>query len=695
MAGLLSNVANDAGTASGAAVLDAATPDTSTNITPPAQGGGLLTTPTQIPDAPKDPAQDGANLLTSIAGTVNPANTLQQDSAGTPISAYDYFPKGSDNTKTDIGTPPPGMSTEPLYNSDGNIIAPSPAAQYSIANSADPKSAMANYMAMAGMQDAHGFEGGKSDVLPSGATANPGDGTNKGLLGLQTFVPGVGMIGPDLGGAVKGDMLRQQELRANNQDFRAESQLGLATRAQANQDDYVKIAQQKLGIDLSDLSMRQTKFGWQSQDRDRQQKIINGMAQAGAQGGYGAAIDFLKTVDPMMAVGLEAQKQKLDAGIMQNQVMQAQLPSQIQNGMLASYATLGKMYQGIMNAPADKQQQLYQTMRPMILKVNPHASEQWDSSSQADALLSTSQAMPQSTLWNTFQQQAYNNTQTGKINTALGWATKTFGSDSPQVASLQQEQQSTEAKLLQSTIDNTKAQSEVNKNNQQVATQQFNNTQTLNDNMTKANPGYIPFLQNMQMMQPLINTIKKDPNSPEALVAGNSLLVQYAKMHQDKRINPVLLDTGLTDNHLQGWYKQVESEIGSGKIAISPENLNGLVNVVGSIANSYQNSQLNVENQYKKTIPSFVIDTPNGKVAGIKEDGIVYPSQRLHDIMNSGNAPVSPVDMTGLSPQEQTAATQALQNKTMTPDQVQQKVIQIRQLRSASSGGKAMQGAPR
>lgn len=517
-------------------------------------------------------------------------------------------------------------------------------------------------------------------------------GPNLALANIQTYVPGMGMIGPDLEGAVKGDILRREQGRADIKTSQDQDYLALASMDQQNKNDMTQMAADRLGIDLNEMQNKNTEFGWKTEDRNRQQMIIKGMAAAGQQGGYGAAINFLKTVDPKQALTMETSKLKLDSDIMKNKVMQAQVPNALNQAMFASYALLGKMDQGVMNAPPEQRDAVYQASLPLRLQVNPGASKTWDQTAQSNALLSTSQAMPENVLWNTAAQQALLKTDAGQNAVALGAALKSDPSgQGPLVQRLIAEGKSLDDKTLQNSLTNAKAQADVYKKQGDAGQAVVKGTEALNTSMENSNPGYKDFLTNYGMMKPNMDVIKANPNSPEAYVAGQGLVANYAKMLSGKRINPATMHQAFIDNHMQDLEKKVQSESSSsGKIPLSPTELTGLTQVLNSYADTEQTQQLKVESQHTQSAieqnNQQAKAFPDNPLPAVNIKALRYPSQQFYSIQNANSGKATPqgnnLNLSGLPPDIQASVQGAIKRSGGNPEamqQINQKLMQYRQ----------------
>lgn len=174
-----------------------------------------------------------------------------------------------------------------------------------------------------------------------------------------TYVEGVGLLGPDLGGYVKG--------------------------VQA----YQNLAQNQQNQQIQATSFNEAQF-----NREKEQTIQAGMSDSAQQGGYPAVIDYLLKADPARAIQFNQAKVGLDNSILQNKVMQATSQRDVASAMVTSYGLLGKMGYSISHAPPDQQQSLYQAALPMIKTVNPNAPDSYGGEAQSMFVLAGAQAMP-------------------------------------------------------------------------------------------------------------------------------------------------------------------------------------------------------------------------------------------------------------------------------------------------------------
>lgn len=253
--------------------------------------------------------------------------------------------------------------------------------------------------------------------------------------GGQTWVPGVGMMGADLGGAVKGDLLRQQFATTAAENNRAEETLGMAKTKLAQEQDYLKMAQADLGIKLNKASQDTKTY-------EREETIQNGMVEAAQNGGFPAVIDYLKNADPYKAVQFQAAKLKLDAGMMQNETYQLAHQNDKAAAMLGGYQMLGAMGSQIQNTPDDKKEAVYKSLLPIIKQVDPNMPNELNEDAMNKMKLGLTLSVPAAQLYNGQKEEIKYQSNTGKIMGDLQSAIDKYGPDSKEV------------KVLQNSLDN-------------------------------------------------------------------------------------------------------------------------------------------------------------------------------------------------------------------------------------------------
>lgn len=302
---------------------------------------------------------------------------------------------------------------------------------------------MADSLSIKDVMAQYGISTNPADVAPSPPAITTGLAKDANTLSQQkfgvsrpgyipvnntkpTYVPGVGMMGPDLGGAVAGDQARQQATLRQNEDSRQEEQLGMNKVELGQKQDYLNIAIQDLGLRKEDLNLKKlatgmelSKFSWAKEDRDKSQDIMKNMAAAGQAGGFSAVVDYLKGADPEKAVMFQTAKLKMDAAIMGNQVMQAQVPNELGKAMTESYGVIGKMGKAILDAPPESRNEMFKSMKPIMNTMfgdkAPETLEQFTPM----ALMAVAQATPENILYDKNKMGALMETDIGKTSVAL------------------------------------------------------------------------------------------------------------------------------------------------------------------------------------------------------------------------------------------------------------------------------------
>jgi hypothetical protein len=235
------------------------------------------------------------------------------------------------------------------------------------------------------------------------------------------YVQGMGLLGPDLGGSVRGAMLRQQYDLRNREDNRAE-------RDQSIQEE--------------NQTMQRTVF-------QKEQAVQAGMMQAAQEGGYAGVINYLQNADPERALRFTKEKNDLDQALMKTDVMKAAVPSQIAQIQAEAYGTLGKMGAALLNAAPEDRSAMYENLLPMIKQINPDAPTSLNNKAVGMFMLAQAQATPANTLFSAQQQLKTTQTDMGKALEDLHTASVKYGPNSKQVQLL-----SDEVSKLQNTQNN-------------------------------------------------------------------------------------------------------------------------------------------------------------------------------------------------------------------------------------------------
>lgn len=267
----------------------------------------------------------------------------------------------------------------------------------------------------------------QSFAMPGSVPVNSIPATPPG----PTYVPGFGFLGPDLGGAVKGAQAAQEYQMNAAANQRANEQLGMSKVKLAQDQDYLNIAKEMLGINLNKASMETQTF-------EKQQAIEAGMTQAAQNGGLPGVIDYLTSADPEKAITFQAAKLKLEAGFMENQTYQMAHQNDKAEAMMASYAAMGKFGAAIMNAPAEKREALYQGMLPIMKQFYKDMPDELDGKAVAALGAGMAMSTPAATLYSGQKNQLKYQSTAGQIVGDIHSAAEKYGVDSQEVKVLQQ-----------------------------------------------------------------------------------------------------------------------------------------------------------------------------------------------------------------------------------------------------------------
>lgn len=249
---------------------------------------------------------------------------------------------------------------------------------------------------------------------------------NMPLLNL----PGIGLVGPGEGYA-KGVQMRQQYYMNQAANARDEETLGINKAKLANEQSYVKMAQQRLGIDLNEAAMK-------SKDFEDEQSLQSGMIDAAKTGGYGGVIEFLKYAAPLKALTFETSKLMLDDAIMKNQVMQAQLPAARGQALMDTYKVGARFAGAILSAPVDQQQEMYKQALPALQQLVGSGTlpAEYDETAKAGLQLFAVQGTPESQQSAQQAMHDYSQITIGKLTLAKKAADKMYGPDSQESADI-------------------------------------------------------------------------------------------------------------------------------------------------------------------------------------------------------------------------------------------------------------------
>lgn len=421
-----------------------------------------------------------------------------------------------------------------------------------------------------------------------------------GYMGGKTYVPGVGMLGADLGGYVKGDMLARTMKISEDTNARAWNEDARQSDANARAWNADSRAERVLQMGEEDQT-------WKREDRDRSQMISAGMADAAQSGGYEGVIDYLKTVDPKMAMDFEKGKAGLDKDIMQNEVMKVTSVKDRMQAMAESYGIIGRFGAGILSAEQKDRQGMYQQILPMLKTIVPNAPDQLDAGAVRIFALGMSQALPQNMLFGATQTINKANTESAKaqldIDTALQ---KGYTMDSPYVKSLiavrdKAQNQQQEAHLQQATA-------ELQMNNKQNQ-QNFDNSEKLNDSLEKGSKDFTTFMGQWTSLKGAWEAWKNntDNSNAKSMFARQLLKTVSGANSSDTDANEIIH----TDGGLQKTILNIEGYMNGKRPSVTPGEMLQFGDFINKVRDLKISKQKSYEQQWIDTATRFKIPVEN------------------------------------------------------------------------------------
>lgn len=346
------------------------------------------------------------------------------------------------------------------------------------------------------------------------------------------FVPGVGMMGPDLGGAVKGDLLRQQRDLAEKADARQEEQLGLEKENFGLKKDYLAIAQETLGINKADLQIRQSDLGMRLETHELEMQkarsatmIQEGLADAFKNGGYLAQVDFLANNGmPNEAITLQAAKLKLDDQIMQMPVMKAKGDAEIAESKSKIYAAGGAFAKTLMDTPKEEQSQMYQVMKPAMTSIfgEDFMPKEWGLEASAKFQMMIANATPAAQLYEAKKGLEYSDTEIGKLQMTIDKMKKNgMTMNDPGLKAATTALAAETAKAQNSLLEVNRTQMTMEKDKMQTKESQYKNRLELINNVSKGSERWNKIEATKWLVEDSMQTLEKDPKNS---IAQNNIV---------------------------------------------------------------------------------------------------------------------------------------------------------------------------
>ena len=435
-------------------------------------------------------------------------------------------------------------------------------------------------------------------------------------------VPGVGVMGPDMGGAVAGDQARRAEMLKQNADSRAEEELGMSKVKLGMDMDYLAIAQADLGIRQSDSSMRLEKFSWEKADRETATQRMNDMSAASQAGGYNGVIEYLKKVDPKSAIEFHGEKLKLDNAIMNNEVMQATAPNEKNKAMLESYSILGKMSQGILSAKPEDRENMYKGMQPILQKVMGDNVPATLKEFTPIGMLAIAQSMPESQIFGAQQQSVLMQTDIGKTSAALAdLAAKGLTPDNDQTAAdlagrlagIRAKDYKAQAEITSLTAAKNAAEMSREKNQGVLRSQQMNADKDMSKRYLVESKDTGEFLTQKQNFDSAYATWDEAKKNGQGQQTAETAMIRSVGMMFNKGTfsDADAAAFAGSDSGLLQLVRRTRSQYeATGGIVANPKEIGRLKSLMDNMAEVKQKTQEDINSRYKEMEGQYNI-TPN------------------------------------------------------------------------------------
>ena len=479
---------------------------------------------------------------------------------------------------------------------------------------------------------------GVSEDLPTGVPTSTVEGsrvtygTQRPVVTMEQKLQDLNLgEGIGLSGAVKGLQAAQAYDLAQHKDNRDEQMLGINKVELGQKQDYLKIAQEELGIKYQDVAMRQrlsddehTQFGWKAREDARTVENRGKLNDAVAAGGYSGGIDFLKSVDPEKAIEFHAKKLALDSAMMSNSVMRELQPSKIGAAKLEAFAVMGKVGTAISGMKPEDQQPAWEAMRHIADTVAPGAFSADYLEAAPLLTIGAMQGVPADSIYRNKGIGATSQSTIGKIQAdlAVGRASGLSDAD-PRQSALIAASNTYELRNQQAALDLNTAELRQQGIKTQTANTIFDNTDKFNSNVAKASKTFIDSTDTFTSIQAQLNVLQKDPSNSAAQGAISRLMasaVQKGLLTDRDVSETVISEAGfglLMKTYGDAW-------LGGTRVNLTPREIKNLAVGFDATMDMKLQKQLLVEKQFKDQAIGYG-NIINGK-------NIVYPSSIYTDL---------------------------------------------------------------
>lgn len=386
-----------------------------------------------------------------------------------------------------------------------------------------------------------------------------------------------------------------------NEDTRAQGMLDIANHADTRQER------------TSQLEVEA--FDWKRQDRNQEQFIDQGMAQAFQQGGYSAVIDFLGANDPERALEFTNKKLALDRSIMSNDVMRTTVPTAQAQAMVEGYNVLGKMGTALLQAPEKDRANMYAQMLPIVKTVNPDAPDSLDDNATSMFMLAAAQAMPANQLYEANQNRLSSESALGKLDVDIRsrMASGETLENSPLLRTMVAEYQShaDNAELAKQKIDSMKFDELGNSmKNSKDATQanatRYQLTANMNARLQGESKRFLELQDQKATFDGAIEAISTGGGGAAQTAAYRTMAMMFNKGALSE---PDVAAFANSDNMIQVAKKKLESVYGKDGIqALNPAEIQRLKILMDSVYEKAGQKQEVINNRYKAMADKFGVD---------------------------------------------------------------------------------------
>lgn len=382
--------------------------------------------------------------------------------------------------------------------------------------------------------------------------------------------------------------------------------------------DYLKIAQEDLGIRKEDLKIRQGEFGlkldvhamkrekfaWAQEDRKRKMFLQTGMIDASKSGGYEGVINFLKGHDPKQAIELHAEKLKLDAGMMKNEVYKAALPAEKAKVMMEGYKISGQIGLSMLNVPAEQRQKAWEAGAYKIAStIDPTISKDFNEAAPK-LLLGQQLSHPGSIGLAVDKENASAQHNLNVVNKQLEALEVQGLGDSPKAQKLKALQSGFEEKAILAEQKEVEHSAKLARTQQQSKESKAKMTFKLQKQLDDRSKSFSEFTNNYVRLRSQFDVLERDPTN--AAVQGSlgrmaAALVQKGIL-TDKDVSETIYSDALptrTLGSIRAWLK------GEGKLNLSIAEIGRLKASIESLAALAVSRQKGIEANFNNYSSSF------------------------------------------------------------------------------------------